>query len=111
MTEEKLHWQPIVAKYQFPDKWRSAWQIANTLIPFACCGTPYRSLDVSYWLTLLLAVPTGFLVRAFIIFHDCCHGSFFKTVRANDAQRLLGVLAFALLPLEAPPRDPPCDGR
>jgi acyl-lipid omega-6 desaturase (Delta-12 desaturase) len=43
-----------------------------------------KSLEVSYWLTLLLAVPTaGFLVRIFIIFHDCGHGSFFKSKKAN----------------------------
>jgi omega-6 fatty acid desaturase (delta-12 desaturase) len=41
-------------------------------------------LNVSYWLTLLLAIPTaGFMVRAFIIFHDCGHGSFFKSRKAN----------------------------
>ncbi|MDX1521623.1 MAG: fatty acid desaturase [Anaerolineae bacterium] len=43
------------------------------------------SLEVGYWLTLLLAVPTaGFLVRLFIIQHDCGHGSFFKSRKAND---------------------------
>jgi omega-6 fatty acid desaturase (delta-12 desaturase) len=43
-----------------------------------------RSLEVSYWLTLILAVPTaGFLARIFIIFHDCGHGSFFKSRKAN----------------------------
>jgi acyl-lipid omega-6 desaturase (Delta-12 desaturase) len=42
-------------------------------------------LPVGYWVTLLLAVPAaGFLVRIFIIQHDCGHGSFFKTRRAND---------------------------
>ena len=40
------------------------------------------SLEISYWLTLLLAVPAaGFLMRIFIIFHDCGHGSFFKSTR------------------------------
>jgi omega-6 fatty acid desaturase (delta-12 desaturase) len=54
----------------------------------------YRLIGVSYWLTLLLAIPTaGFMVRGFIIFHDCCHGSFFKTVKANDRLGLmLGVV-------------------
>jgi omega-6 fatty acid desaturase (delta-12 desaturase) len=54
----------------------------------------YRSLAVGYWLTLLLAVPTaGFVIRMFIIFHDCCHGSFFKTVKANEKLGMvLGVL-------------------
>ncbi len=54
----------------------------------------YRSLSVGYWLTLLLAIPTaGFMVRCFIIFHDCCHGSFFKDIKANDRLGLvIGVL-------------------
>jgi omega-6 fatty acid desaturase (delta-12 desaturase) len=55
-----------------------------------------RSLEVSYWLTLALSIPAaGFLMRAFIIFHDCGHGSFFKSRRANDALGILtGILTF-----------------
>jgi omega-6 fatty acid desaturase (delta-12 desaturase) len=50
----------------------------------------YLALDVSYWITLALAVPaTGFLVRNFIICHDCGHNSFFKSQRAN---RILGFI-------------------
>jgi omega-6 fatty acid desaturase (delta-12 desaturase) len=46
----------------------------------------YWSLSVSYWLTVPLAMLAGgFLVRVFIIFHDCGHGSFFKSQKANDA--------------------------
>ena len=42
-------------------------------------------LRYSYWLCLLLAVPAaGFLVRLFMIQHDCGHGSFFRRRRAND---------------------------
>ena len=56
----------------------------------------YFSLSVSYWLTLLLAIPTaGFLVRIFIFFHDCGHNSFFPSTAWN--RRLgfwLGVLVF-----------------
>jgi omega-6 fatty acid desaturase (delta-12 desaturase) len=45
----------------------------------------YLSLELSYWLTLALALPAaGFLARIFIIQHDCGHGSFFKSARAND---------------------------
>jgi omega-6 fatty acid desaturase (delta-12 desaturase) len=56
------------------------------------------SLEIGYWLTWLLAPPAaGFLVRIFIIQHDCGHGSFFKTRRANDA---VGILCgiFTLVP-------------
>jgi omega-6 fatty acid desaturase (delta-12 desaturase) len=54
------------------------------------------SLRFPYWVTLLLAVPAaGFLVRTFIIFHDCGHGSFFKTRKANDTLGIItGVLTF-----------------
>ena len=53
-----------------------------------------RSLEYSYWLTLALAVPTaGFLIRLFIIQHDCGHGNFFKSRRARDwVGRVIGTL-------------------
>ena len=95
MTTEKFKWQGIVSKYAYPETWRSLWQIANSLVPFLLMWyVMYRSLEVGYWLTLLLAVPTaGFMVRCFIIFHDCCHGSFFRSIKANDRLGLvLGVL-------------------
>lgn len=85
------HWQDLVSKYQFPDKWRSVWQIANSIIPYiATWYLMYRSLSVSYWLTLALApVAAGFMMRIFIIFHDCGHGSFFKSSKAN---RIVGTV-------------------
>jgi omega-6 fatty acid desaturase (delta-12 desaturase) len=56
----------------------------------------WLSLRVGYWLTLLLAIPTaGFLVRMFMIQHDCGHGSFFQWRLANDwIGRAIGVLTF-----------------
>jgi omega-6 fatty acid desaturase (delta-12 desaturase) len=79
------HWQDLVMKYQVPDDWRSVWQIANSVIPYLMMWyLMYRSLSVSYWLTLLLApLAAGFMTRIFIIFHDCGHGSFFKSSKAN----------------------------
>ena len=79
------HWQDLVKKYQVPDNWRSIWQIANSVIPYiAAWYLMYRSLSVSYWLTLLLApLAAGLMTRIFIILHDCGHGSFFKSSRAN----------------------------
>jgi omega-6 fatty acid desaturase (delta-12 desaturase) len=79
------HWQDLVKKYQVPDNWRSVWQIANSVVPYAATWyLMYRSLSVSYWLTLLLApLAAGFMTRIFIIFHDCGHGSFFKSSKAN----------------------------
>lgn len=95
MSTEKFKWQRIVSKYAYPETWRSLWQIANSVIPFLVMWyVMYLSLEIGYWLTLILAVPTaGFMMRCFIIFHDCCHGSFFKTIKANDRLGLvLGVL-------------------
>ena len=74
---------------------RAWWQVANTTIPFALLWyLMYLSLDVSYWLTLALSVPTaGFLIRLFIFQHDCGHGSFFSSQRANNwLGRLVGVV-------------------
>ena len=81
-----IRWQPIVAKYAKPALARSLWQVANTLIPFfALWGLMLWSIQTSYWITLGLSVLTaGFQMRTFIIFHDCGHGSFFKSQKAND---------------------------
>lgn len=79
-------WKSLAANYQNPDTWKSVWQLANSFIPFLVSWyLMYLSLDVGYWLTLLIALPAaGFLVRLFIIQHDCGHGSFFKSRKAND---------------------------
>lgn len=90
-------WKKIVARYQRPAVWRSVWQIVNSLVPYvALWYLMYLSLAVSYWLIIPLAVlAAGFLLRVFIIFHDCGHGSFFKSRRANDILGFLtGVLVF-----------------
>jgi len=90
-------WRKILAQYQNPDAWRSWWQVINSVIPFlGMWVVMYFSLQVSYWLTLLLAIPTaGFMVRTFIIFHDCGHGSFFKSQKWNDIVGFVtGVLTF-----------------
>jgi omega-6 fatty acid desaturase (delta-12 desaturase) len=97
MSNVPVRWQALVAKYAYPETWRSLWQVANSLVPFIVLWyVMYRLLEVSFLLTLLLAIPTaGFMVRMFIIFHDCCHGSFFKSQLANDRMGLLmGVLVW-----------------
>lgn len=64
----------------------SIWQVVNTIPPF--CGLAYLMyalLPVSYPLVLLLSViAAGFLVRIFVIQHDCGHGSFFRSRKSND---------------------------
>ena len=88
-------WKKIVAEFQQPSTGRALWQIVNTFGAYALLWyLMYLSLALSWWLTVPLAVLAGaFLVRVFIIFHDCGHGSFFKSRRANDA---LGFIAGVL---------------
>ena len=76
---------------------KGVWQLANSLIPYlALWWLAIICLPVSYWLVIPIAVlASGFLVRIFIIFHDCCHGSFFKSSRANHVLgAITGVLTF-----------------
>ena len=99
MTPEKTtpNWKKATIPYQHPDLKRSSWQLVNTLLPFAILFyLMYISLNVSYWLTFALGIPAaGLLVRIFIIFHDCCHGSFFKSPKANRiVGYITGILTF-----------------
>jgi acyl-lipid omega-6 desaturase (Delta-12 desaturase) len=90
-------WKESVARYQKPAEWRSFWQIVNTIVPYAALWyLMHLSLAFSWWITMPLAILTGgFLVRVFIIFHDCGHGSFFKSRKANDVLGIItGVLTF-----------------
>lgn len=90
-------WRRILAPYQEPDLRRALWQIGNTFVPYcALWALMYWSLEVSYGLTLGLAVvAAGFLLRVFIMCHDCGHRSFFKSRRRNDALGFVsGVLTF-----------------
>ena len=94
---ENAAWKEIVEKYQKPSPWRAVWQIIDTLVPYALLWyLMYRCLSISWWLVLPLAVLAGaLLIRVFIIFHDCGHGSFFKSRIANDTVGFIaGVLTF-----------------
>ncbi|MEL7162126.1 MAG: fatty acid desaturase, partial [Bacteroidota bacterium] len=81
------HWKSIVAKYQKADTARAIGQLFSSFGPFlALWVAMYFSVRYSIWLTLLLgAVNAFFLVRIFIIQHDCGHYSFLKKRRVNDA--------------------------
>lgn len=97
MDDLRRTWKQMVAPYQKPELRASLWQLANSVVPYlALWFAGYHLLAVSYWLTLATSVlAAGFLVRIFIIFHDCGHGSFFASRRANDAVGFLtGVLTF-----------------
>ena len=85
----------IPHKLRGPVLWKSWWQIANTFIPFfAVCAFMHIAFGAGYWEALLLIpLAAGFLVRIFIIQHDCGHGAFFRSARANDwLGRICGVL-------------------
>ncbi|QQK77420.1 fatty acid desaturase [Salicibibacter cibarius] len=80
-----------VAPFANPNMKSSIMQLVNTILPFLLFWfLAYQSLSVSIWLTLALAViASGFVVRIFIIFHDCTHGSFFKKTKTN---RIVGTI-------------------
>jgi omega-6 fatty acid desaturase (delta-12 desaturase) len=86
------------AKFRRPDTMRGAFELAASAVPLALLWLlMWLALDVHYALTLLLSVPAaGFLLRLFLIQHDCGHGAFFKSRRANDwAGRCIGVVTLS----------------
>jgi omega-6 fatty acid desaturase (delta-12 desaturase) len=88
-------WLATLARYREPSTRRSLWELAATLVPFlALWVLAWMAMSVSAWLALGLAMLNGaFLVRIFIIQHDCGHGSFLANRRAQDwIGRSLGVL-------------------
>jgi acyl-lipid omega-6 desaturase (Delta-12 desaturase) len=90
------NWTKTLLRYREPNHWRSATEIAISFAPLAALWV-LMWLSYSFglwWLALLLAIPaSGFLVRLFMIQHDCGHGSFFRHRLANDwTGRVLGVL-------------------
>ncbi len=78
-------WKSVVAEYQKPHAGRASWQLASTLLAYAVLWVAmYWSLTVSWWLAAPFAILAGgLLVRVFIIFHDCGHGSFLASRKAN----------------------------
>ena len=93
------NWQQIVKKYQIPNTKIAIWQMITSFLPFiAVWILMYFSLNISYWLTLGLGLLNAFfLVRIFIIQHDCGHQSFTQSRKVNDA---IGFIcsAFSLIP-------------
>jgi acyl-lipid omega-6 desaturase (Delta-12 desaturase) len=78
-------WRDALAPYARPHLGRSLLDIATSIVPYlGLLVMMYLALNVSYLLVLALAVlAAGFLVRTFIVFHDCAHGSFLPSKRAN----------------------------
>jgi len=85
------HDKESLARYENAVLAKSVLQLATSIGLFlAACAAMYWALQTSYMLTLVLAIPTGaLLVRVFIVQHDCGHGAFFASRRANDAVGML----------------------
>lgn len=97
-------WSRALSRYERPDARRATGQLLNTLLPYGLLWAAMLWMvraGLPYWsLTPLVLLAAGLLVRIFIIFHDCCHGSFFASKTAN---RVLGYLTglLAFTPYEA----------
>ncbi|GAA4022345.1 fatty acid desaturase [Sphingomonas swuensis] len=90
-----------VAAFREPRTGRSLFELAVTVLPFALLwAAMWASLSEGYWIGLLLTIPAGgFLLRMFLIQHDCGHGAFFSRQWGNDwLGRFLGV--FTLTPYD-----------
>jgi omega-6 fatty acid desaturase (delta-12 desaturase) len=97
-SRERPFWQEDLALYAQPHLGRSLRELASSVLPYLGLSVAmYLSLKVSYLLTLAIAIPTsGFLVRTFILFHDCSHGSLLRSKRANAwLGMILGLFVYA----------------
>ncbi len=92
-------WREPLAPYARPRLARSLLDLLSAVVPYLALSVlMYRSLGhVSYLVTLVLAVPTaGFLLRTYILFHDCAHGSLLPSKHANVwLGRVLGLMVLA----------------
>lgn len=92
-------WHATLRNYRKPSVWKAAWQLSSTLLPYVglwwlMIGAIHKGY--SYGVTLALALVAAlFLVRIFILFHDCVHGSLFPKLNVNTFfGHALGVLVF-----------------
>jgi omega-6 fatty acid desaturase (delta-12 desaturase) len=91
-------WRGALAPYARPHLGRSLLDLGTSIVPYlALLVLIYLALDVSYLIVLALSLPTaGFLLRTYIVFHDCAHGSFLRTKRANAyLGMVLGLLVYS----------------
>lgn len=96
-AEPHAHWRNSVSRFERASWPAAALDLASSLGAYVMLTVAmYLFRDVSIWLTLVLAVPaSGFLLRTFIVFHDCAHGSFLPTRRGNLwLGRLTGLVVF-----------------
>lgn len=94
-NQAAVNWIKVLKSYCEPSLGRSIFEIIITAVPFlALWGAAVWAAQFSYWLAIpICVVAAGFLVRLFLIQHDCSHGAFFKSRKANDwTGRVLGAL-------------------
>jgi omega-6 fatty acid desaturase (delta-12 desaturase) len=99
MPAEQLTWKADIAQYARPSVPRSIIDLLTAVVPYVALMTLQIILlnhGAAYWKVLLIQPLTaGFLLRTFIIFHDCTHGSFLPTKRGNHiVGAIVGVLVF-----------------
>ena len=90
-------WRQVLDPYAEPRLSRSLFDLATSVVPYlALMVAIYFSLRVSLALALVLGIlAAGFLISMFIVFHDCAHGSFLPSKRANAALgSMIGVLVW-----------------
>lgn len=94
-AEDARNWVRILASYREPSAFRSVAELALTLVPFlGLWALAWWSLSYSYLLAVAIALlNSAFVVRLFMIQHDCGHGAFFKSREVSDwVGRSIGVL-------------------
>ena len=95
---DPTQWQWLLAPYAQPRQGRAMLDLATSVVPYLALSVGiYLALSVSVLLALALALPAAaMLVRTFIVFHDCSHGSFLASRRANSwLGTTLGLLLFS----------------
>lgn len=88
-------WPKILSSYRKPHRGRSLFELSVTLVPFfGLWALAAMAVHHDFWWGMALIIPAaGFLLRLFMIQHDCGHGSFFAHRKADDwTGRLIGVL-------------------
>jgi omega-6 fatty acid desaturase (delta-12 desaturase) len=87
----KPAWVSTLSQFEKPDAGKVAIQLVNTVLPYlGLLALMFITIQwhLPYWVTLFVAIPAGaFLLRTFIFFHDCCHGSY---IRSPTALKIIG---------------------
>jgi len=84
-SKARVYWREHVAEFETPSWPKAMVDLALSLgVYIVCMVTMYLLVDDHPWIVAVLTLPTaGFLLRTFIVFHDCTHGSFLPTKREN----------------------------